>query len=259
MMKSYCQYGNKCPSGPFAKRTKPLSMFRTILLLLAVSCYAVVNAQNAKEPSATASNNARVDVNVTDMQGKVSKGEVIIFKGETQGKIYTGRSDAGGKFSLQLPAGEKYIISVKSLADSTQYGIIDIPALGPDQFFTEPFVVDIQFEPAKSYRLDNVHFDIGKATLRPGSTSALDDVVAYMKNKETMKIEIAGHTDNVGKDNDNLKLSQQRAETIRNYLVKKGIQPTRVVAKGYGASQPVADNGTEEGRQLNRRTEVRTL
>lgn len=193
------------------------------------------------------------------MQGKVSKGEVVIFKGETKGKTYTGRSDMKGQFSLELPAGEKYIISVKSLADSTQYGIIDIPALAPDHFFTEPFVVDIQFEPAKSYRLDNVHFDFGKATLRPGSGKSLDDVVAYIKNKEALKIEIAGHTDNVGKDNDNLKLSQQRAETIRNYIIKKGILPARVVAKGYGASQPVADNSTEEGRQLNRRTEVRTL
>jgi OmpA-OmpF porin, OOP family len=233
-------------------------MFRTIFLLLAITCYAIVYAQDAKT-AAVNSSNAKVDVNVMDMQGKVSKGEVIIFKGETKGKSYTGRSDASGKFSLQLPAGEKYIISVKSLADSSQYGIIDIPALGPDQFFTEPFVVDIQFEPAKSYRLDNVHFDVGKATLRPGSTKALDDVVAYMKNKETLNIEIAGHTDNVGKDNDNLKLSQQRAETIRNYILKKGIQPSRVVAKGYGATQPVADNATEDGRQLNRRTEVRIL
>lgn len=234
-------------------------MLRTILLLLAVPCYAFVNAQDAKSSAATSSNMAKVDVSVTDMQGKVSKGEVIIFKGETNRKFYTGRSDANGKFSIQLPAGDKYIISVKSLADSTQYGILEIPALEPDQFFTDPFVVDIQFEPARTYTLDNVHFDVGKATLRPGSTAALEDIVFYMKNKETMKIEISGHTDNVGKDADNLKLSQQRAETIRNYLIKKGVQPARVIAKGYGATQPVADNSTEEGRQLNRRTEVRLL
>jgi outer membrane protein OmpA-like peptidoglycan-associated protein len=234
-------------------------MFRTILLLLAIYCYTNVTAQDAAKTAATPATTAKVNVNVTDMKGKASKGEVIIFKGETKNKFYTGRSDASGKFSLQLPAGDKYIISVKSLADTTQYGVIDIPALEPDQFFTDPFVVNIQFEPARTYRLDNVHFDVGKATLRPGSSVALEDLIAYMKNKETMKIEIAGHTDNIGRDNDNIKLSQQRAETIRNYLLKKGIHPTRVIAKGYGATQPIADNETEEGRQLNRRTEVRIL
>jgi outer membrane protein OmpA-like peptidoglycan-associated protein len=234
-------------------------MLRTILLLLAISSCALVNAQDVKKPAATASNIAKVDVNVTDMQGKASKGEVIIFKAETKGKFYSGRSDAKGKFSIQLPAGDKYMISVKSLADSTQYGVLEIPALEADQFFTEPFVVDIQFEPARSYTLDDVHFDVGKASLRPGSTAELEDIVSYMKNKETTSIEIAGHTDNVGKDADNIKLSQQRAETIRSYLIKKGIQAARVIAKGYGATEPIADNATEEGRQLNRRTEVRLL
>ena len=80
-----------------------------------------------------------------------------------------------------------------------------------------------------------------------------------MKWKENEKIEIGGHTDNVGSDADNLKLSQQRAEAIRQYLIKKGIQPARVIAKGYGASEPVADNSTNEGRQNNRRTEVKIL
>ena len=80
-----------------------------------------------------------------------------------------------------------------------------------------------------------------------------------MKWKENEKIEIAGHTDNVGNDADNLKLSQQRADAIRQYLIKKGIQPPRVIAKGYGASQPVADNSTDEGRRRNRRTEVKIL
>jgi OOP family OmpA-OmpF porin len=77
-----------------------------------------------------------------------------------------------------------------------------------------------------------------------------------MKWKEEQKIEIAGHTDNVGKDADNLKLSLQRAEAVRNYLIKKGIKADRITAKGYGATQPVADNGTDAGRQKNRRTEV---
>lgn len=234
-------------------------MLRTILLLLTIFSYSYTIGQSSKTAPLTAAATANVNVNVTDMQGKASKGEQITFRGETKGKFYSGRSDAGGKLSFQLPAGEKYIISVKSLADSTQYGIIEIPSLEEGQFFTDPFVVDIKFEPARNYRLDNVHFDVAKATLRAGSSAALEDLCAYMKNKEGVKIEIGGHTDNAGKDNENLKLSQQRAETIRNYLIKKGIQPARVIAKGYGATQPVADNETEEGRQANRRTEVKIL
>jgi OmpA-OmpF porin, OOP family len=234
-------------------------MLRTRLLLLSFFCYTISIAQNGKIAEANNTTHALVNVHVTDMKGNVSKGEQITFRGQAKGKFFSGHSDANGKLSMQLPAGEKYVIAVKSLADSTQYGVIEIPALEAGQFFTEPFAVDIKFEPARIYRLDNVHFDVGKATLRAGSSVALEDLVAYMKNKDNVKIEIGGHTDNVGRDNDNLKLSQQRAETIRNYLVKKGIQATRIIAKGYGATQPVADNATEEGRQLNRRTEVKIL
>jgi Outer membrane protein and related peptidoglycan-associated (lipo)proteins len=95
--------------------------------------------------------------------------------------------------------------------------------------------------------------------LRPESFAELDELVSYLKWKENEKVEIGGHTDNVGNGTDNLKLSQQRAESIRQYLLKRGIHPTRVVAKGYGASQPVDDNSTDEGRQRNRRTEVKIL
>jgi outer membrane protein OmpA-like peptidoglycan-associated protein len=129
----------------------------------------------------------------------------------------------------------------------------------PDEEFSEPFIVTVKFEPARSYRLDNVYFDIGKYSLRPESFKELNELVEYMKWRENEKIEIAGHTDNVGTDADNLKLSQNRAEAIKQYLIKKGISANRVIAKGYGASQPVADNSTDEGKQKNRRTEVKIL
>lgn len=80
-----------------------------------------------------------------------------------------------------------------------------------------------------------------------------------MKWKQNEKMEIGGHTDNVGSDTDNLKLSQQRTEAIRQYLIKKGTQSTRVSAKGYGASEPIADNSSDAGCQKSRRTEVKIL
>jgi OmpA-OmpF porin, OOP family len=230
-------------------------MYRTILLLLNCFVISILAAQQ----STNSPSMAKVNVFVTDMQGKPSKGEQVFFKSAASQKLVSGRSDAGGKFSLQLPAGDTYTITIKSLTDTTKYGRLDIAALGPDEEYTEPFKVDVKFQLAKTYTLDNVHFDFGKATLRAESFPELEELVNYMKNKETLRIEIAGHTDNVGKDADNLKLSQQRAGSIRSYLIKKGVSGARVVAKGYGASQPVADNGTDEGRQLNRRTEVRIL
>lgn len=234
-------------------------MPRTILLLLPLFCCFMAASQDNQPKETKTNDKAAVNVTVTNMKGKPSKGEQIVFAARGSGKFFSGHTDAGGKFSLQLPAGETYLISVKSITDSTKYGIIEIPLLEPGQFFTEPFKVNIQFEPARSYTLKDVHFDVGKATLRPESFTALNELLGYLQYKEDIKVEIAGHTDNTGNDNDNLKLSRQRAETIRNYLVKKGIQPARLLAKGYGASQPVADNETEEGRQLNRRTEVRIL
>lgn len=230
-------------------------MFRAILLLLNCFIFSILSAQqSAKAPAS-----AKVNVFVTDMQGKPSKGEQVFFKSAATQKLASGRSDATGNFTLELPAGDVYTITIKSLTDTSKYGRLDIPALEPDVEYTEPFKVHIKFQLAKSYTLDNVHFDFGKATLRPGSFPELEELVNYMKYKETLRIEIAGHTDNVGKDADNLALSQKRADAIRNYLIKKGIPATRVVAKGYGALQPVADNSTDEGRQLNRRTEVRVL
>jgi OmpA-OmpF porin, OOP family len=148
-------------------------------------------------------------------------------------------------------------VKIKGLLDTSMYGSLNIPALGPDQFFSEPFTINISYEPARSYTLDNVEFDFGKAVLRPSSFEELEELVDYLKRKTNERIEIAGHTDNIGKDKENLLLSQQRANNIKQYLVKKGIKPERLIAKGYGATEPIDDNNNETGRQRNRRTEVR--
>jgi OOP family OmpA-OmpF porin len=230
-------------------------MFRIKLLFFYITCFIGITNSHASDTTRL----APVAVFVTDMKGKPSKGEQVLFRSEATQKIFSGRSDVSGRFFTQLPIGDKYFITVKALTDTSKYGVIEIPTIGPDEEYTEPFAVNVKFEIARSYKLDRVYFDFGKATLRPESFPELEELVDFMKNRETIRIEIAGHTDNVGKDADNLKLSQQRAETIRNYVLKKGIQPARITAKGYGATLPIADNSTEEGRQKNRRTEVKIL
>lgn len=202
---------------------------------------------------------ADVNVVVTDFKKQPRPGEQIIFISRKSGNKFSGRAGKDGKFSLQLPSADTFTIKVKTIVDSTKYGVIAIRELQPDEEFAEPFNVTVMFEPAKSYRLDNVYFDFGKFTLRPESFKQLDELVNYMKWRETEKIEIAGHTDNIGNAIENQKLSEQRSEAIRQYLIKKGVGVARVTAKGYGSTQPVADNSTYEGRQLNRRTEVKIL
>jgi len=115
----------------------------------------------------------------------------------------------------------------------------------------------IKFELPKKFTLDNVHFDTGKATLRSDSYPELKELIELMKYKKNLIIEIAGHTDNVGSPESNLILSQNRANNVKNYLVNNGIRSDRIDSKGYGETQPIAENITEEGKQKNRRTEVR--
>lgn len=226
---------------------------RILFLLIPFS----VNAQTTE--SAKTQKLADVDVIVTDFKKVPRTGEQIIFISNKNGKKFSGRAGKDGKFSLRLPTADTFVIKVKTIVDSTKYGVIAIRELEPGEEFAEPFVVTVMFEPAKSYRLDNVYFDFGKYTLRPESFAELDELVSYMKWRENEKIEIAGHTDNIGSASDNQKLSEQRAEAIRQYLIKKSVAASRVIAKGYGSTDPVADNSTYEGRQRNRRTEVRIL
>jgi len=199
---------------------------------------------------------ARVDVTVSDMTGNILSNEIVVFKSSANGTEFQGLSDSTGKFSLRLPSGAKYEIFILGFHDSTSYSVLDIPALKGNSYYKNPFTVDVQFQPAKSFVLDNCNFETGKANLEDDAYKALNDLVDYMNRKDDEKIEIGGHTDNVGSAASNLKLSTDRANTVRAYLLMKGISPDRVTAKGYGATVPIADNSTADGRAQNRRTEV---
>jgi len=107
--------------------------------------------------------------------------------------------------------------------------------------------------------LEGVEFDFDKATLRPEAAAILDKTAASLADWQNANIEVAGHTDSKGSDEYNMKLSQDRAEAVRNYLISKGIAAERLTAKGYGETKPVADNATEEGRAQNRRVELQRL
>ncbi|MBO9728422.1 MAG: OmpA family protein [Chitinophaga sp.] len=102
--------------------------------------------------------------------------------------------------------------------------------------------------------IDNLEFDLGKATIRPTSFASLDKVASLLVEKN-FSLKLAGHTDNTGSAATNMRLSKERAESIKAYLVSKGANASRIEAVGYGSSQPIASNKTAAGRQQNRRVE----
>ncbi|HET6512004.1 MAG TPA: OmpA family protein [Candidatus Kapabacteria bacterium] len=114
-------------------------------------------------------------------------------------------------------------------------------------------------QPRTIIALNNIFFDFNKATLRKESITELKNLVKLLKDNPKLRIEIAGHTDSIGTADINERLSQMRAEAVKQYLVDWGITSTRLRAKGYGSTRPVATNETEEGRQQNRRTEFEIL
>ncbi len=112
---------------------------------------------------------------------------------------------------------------------------------------------------AAKFDLNNVFFDTGSANLKVESKLELNILAEILKKYETATIEVAGHTDNVGNPDSNLSLSDARANSVKNYLIAKGITANRLQAVGYGESNPVANNATETGRAKNRRTEFSIL
>jgi OOP family OmpA-OmpF porin len=228
---------------------------KTILLLIPVM---MAYCSNIAGQLSDTINSAPIQVIVTNFENKPQKGEQIIFEGLKSKSVYKGISDAEGKFEILLKDGETYLIKIKSIGEAADYNKIEIPALGKNETYST-IVLTIQFEPPRTFRLDNVEFEFGKSTLTKASFSELEELLEYMTLKEDIIVEIAGHTDDVGDEEFNLKLSEERAESVRNYLISKGISPERVIAKGYGESQPIAPNNLAEGRQRNRRTEVRII
>ena len=114
-------------------------------------------------------------------------------------------------------------------------------------------------ESKKSLVLEGVNFDTNSARLQSSSTAVLDRVADGLKSNPEARIEVGGHTDSQGADDHNMKLSRERANAVRDYLVGKGVSASQLTAKGYGETKPIADNKTAGGRAVNRRVELKRL
>jgi len=230
-----------------------MNTLKFIFIIIFITLSSLLHAQKIDTAKS-----ALVNVVVTNFKNKPQKGEQILFESVKTKLRYKGITDAKGTFKIYLKGGDTYKVLIKSVGEVDEYNTFEIPALGEGEFYTES-TLTIQFELPQTFTLDNVQFETGKASLTNTSYKELNELTEYLKLKESVVIEIAGHTDDVGEDASNQKLSEARATTVRNYLISKGIAAKRVVAKGYGETQPIASNSTPEGRKQNRRTEVRIL
>jgi len=165
------------------------------------------------------------------------------------------QTDEDGNYLVTLPIGKDYAFNVHRkgyLFYSENYNMSNVSS-------DSTYLADIPLQPIEANAhiiLKNVFFDTKKTALKPESITEIDNVVRLMNENPNMKILISGYTDNIGTPADNLILSKGRAVSVVNYLISKGINNSRLTFKGSGEANPVADNNTEEGRALNRRTEL---
>ena len=120
--------------------------------------------------------------------------------------------------------------------------------------------IDLQFDLySKIFEIKNLNFESGKFNIQKQYFKDLENLVILLREQINIKIEIAGHTDSIGDNKTNIILSNNRAKSIKSYLVKNGILESRIKCMGYGEKQPITNNSTKEGREKNRRIEIRIL
>lgn len=179
---------------------------------------------------------------------------------KTKEKLYEVTNDSlSGRYALYLEKGKKYDVSVTSKGYSFQSEVYDLQTQIPDK---QPVIKDIVLEPLKlnaTFRLNNIFFEFDSASLNKESELELYRVVELMNSNPTMVVEISAHTDDMGSDAYNLKLSQMRAESVVRFLSTHGISYARLVPKGYGETTPAVPNDSDTNRALNRRVEFKII
>ncbi|MFP4663946.1 MAG: OmpA family protein [Bacteroidales bacterium] len=177
-------------------------------------------------------------------------------KNEVVVELHSNRSS--GKFVASLPAGINYGLSVNKEGYMFHSENFDIPDTADYQQITKEVLLQ-PMEVGTKIVLKNIFFDYDKASLRESSFAELNKVRKVLEENPGVKIEISGHTDNRGSMQYNMELSRNRAKSVVDYLIENGIDSGRLSYEGYAFKKPIADNDTEEGRQLNRRVEFEVI
>lgn len=159
-----------------------------------------------------------------------------------------------GTYVAALPFNSDYLVTVKSEDFVFESELIS----QDDTSFNTPKNVDVELKPielGKAYKMNDIYYETSSSELKESSLKVLDEFCVFLNENPKLKIAIHGHTDNMGNDDANMILSQQRAKSVYDYLITKGIDSGRLEYQGFGETKPVADNKTESGRAMNRRTE----
>ncbi len=208
-----------------------------------------------------------ITTNLTILKGRIIddftkepvKADIEIYnnvKNELVSIFYS--NELTGKFLVSLPSGINYGIAVKAEGYLFHSENFDLPELSDYQLVEKDIYLK-NIAIGSKVILKNIFFDSGQSKLRPESTSELTRLIELLNYAPNLCVEISGHTDNVGGEAYNIKLSEDRAMAVVNYLVQKGINKARLTAKGYGPKKPIASNDNSEGRQQNRRTEFEII
>ncbi len=203
--------------------------------------------------------NAYINIRLVDDKGKlIDDAQIEVFDNAANKVIAKPTFNKDGYSRIAVPAGNTYdVVITKS---GYLYKSIDVNI--PDTAGYEKKLDDITLQKAvigKRVVLNDILFDLNKSTLKKESFSELNGAVSLLKNTPSLEIEVAGFTDNLGPAKFNQKLSKQRAQAVKDYLIQKGCDKNRITSKGYGSSMPVANNATKEGQKKNRRTEFKVL
>lgn len=203
----------------------------------------------------------KVDVSVagrvTDEQGNPIETE-LEFTGIVDSESYkdVATSNSRGYYQILLPPTDRYSLVINAEGYMLLEREVPIPADGSAVFLN---LVLQKLEVKKVFVFDNILFDFDSARIKPESLPILDNIVITMLNNPELKVEISGHTCNIGTATYNQGLSERRAKSVVEYLTSKGIDSTRFTWKGYGLTKPLNDNADEAQRKKNRRVEVKVL
>ncbi len=161
-----------------------------------------------------------------------------------------------GKYSVTMEEQGPFLIEMEAGGYFFYSEVFEFPV---DQTFVSKNIALVKLEVGVKFVVENILFNTGKATMRPESFDEVDKLANLLRKNDKVRIEVSGHTDNVGSASINKKLSKSRALTVRNFLVSRGIEQGRMEYEGYGFDQPIAPNTTDEGKAKNRRVEVKIL
>jgi len=166
-------------------------------------------------------------------------------------------TDSLGQTAVDIVQGDTIVVSC--VINDKEYEFDNIIYIDDTQNISSA-EINLQIDLYESIiELKNLNFESAKYDIKQKYYTDLNDIFGYLKQEKNINIEIAGHTDNIGEEAYNQKLSNDRALSVKSFLVQKGIDSKRIKCVGYGEQQPIADNSTEFGREKNRRIEIRIL